>query len=136
MVARHGALVTVKISTGGVPEVFSQLLGIQLHLVRLDRRVSEATHVAGQGWREIGPGGIRSMTLEGQGVFTHSAAEVSLFDAALLGEAKSFQISFGGDEILQGQFVVSSYVRRGDYDDVQAYSVRLESSGEIVNVGG
>lgn len=133
MPAYAGNLVVLEIGDGGVPvESFTPLGGVQVTGMRLTQNTLESGSPAdGDGWRRLAAGGMRSLRLHAQGVFSDSAAEAQAQSAALTGAVRNMRLGFGNGETLSGAFVVSEYEREGDSSEAERFRMVLESAGAI-----
>lgn len=76
-------------------------------------------------------GGIRSMSISASGVFTDNSQENILRGFAFDGAVETYQLVFGDGSTIDGDFLITSYERAGEYNGEETYSVTLESSGAI-----
>lgn len=92
----------------------------------------EANTVASAGWRVLLSGaGIKSLSINAEGVFSDTAVEEALQGYAFDQTARNYQLLFGNGDTLTGLFVISSYERRGQVSGEEGFSVVLESAGVI-----
>lgn len=94
----------------------------------------DVTNHGSNEWREILDGaGIRQYDISGSGVYTNAAILTTVEDAFLANQQMRFQIvDLDAGRTYTGKFKIPSFERTGDYNNEQAYSISLESSGEVV----
>lgn len=132
MGVESGAAFLLKMSDGGAPENFRTVAGLRTTQMSFTTDPVVVTHKGSGGWRELLPtGGIKSVSITGAGVFTGSAAEMSLKARALSGVLERFEVSFEGGERLRGSFQVARLDYSGDFNGERTYTLSLESSGAV-----
>jgi TP901-1 family phage major tail protein len=132
MGVESGAAFLLKISDGGVPEVFRTVAGLRTTQMSFTTDPVVVTNKGSGGWRELLPaGGIKAVSIAGAGVFTGSAAELALKGRALSGAMDRFEVSFEGGERLRGSFQVARLDYSGDFNGERTYTLALESSGAV-----
>jgi predicted secreted protein len=103
----------------------------------ISQQVLDASHVAGGAWRQVNNAtGLRQMSISGEGVFEDSAAEENLRAKAFGGTSANYELRFGNGDKISGAFLVSDYLQQGEVQDVQHFSLTLESAGAISFVAG
>ncbi len=134
MVARKGKDVLLKLGDGATPtENFVTVGGLRTTRLRLNRQLVDATNVASGAWRVgVSSAGITALQVQGEGIFTNSAAEEGVRAVALSGATQNFELLFGNSQKLTGSFIVTAYERAGTLRDAEQFSVTLESAGEVV----
>lgn len=132
MTAYAGETVQLRIGDGASPiESFTAIGGLQVNQLQLQRNAVEANDVADDGWRRLAAGGIRSVRISGQGVFSDSAAEETLRAHAFAGTIANVELEFGNGDVVSGAFMITAYERRGDIAEAENFEVTLESSGTV-----
>lgn len=131
MALYHGAHVLLKIKSLEENK-FRTVGGMRTTRMTLNQQVVDATSQSSQGWRELlDKGGVSSISISGQGVFTNSGAEENVRRAAFQAALEEFECCFGNGMQVEGKFLVSSYERLGGYKDEETYALTLESSGPV-----
>lgn len=81
-------------------------------------------------------GGIVSLTITAEGVFTEHAEQDRLEDRALAGSLNDHQIVFDDGRTYEASFQVTNVQYAGNHDGEETYSVTLESSGDVTVTPG
>ena len=132
--ARLGRDFLLKIGDSGSPETFSTVGALRTTRMSLNNSPVDVTNIGSNGFREMLSGrNVQSVTFSGDGIFADTAAEEALRQAAFGSTITNFQIFSGGDsgDSFDGAFIVTSYERSGSHDGAEAFSVTMESSGQI-----
>jgi len=133
MTAYKGALVLLKIGDGEETELFSTIGGMRTTRFVFNSKLIDTTNKDSGAWRQIlEGGGIRYISISGDGLFTDSNAEEIMREQAFNNHIKNYELYFGNGDKLSGSFQITSYERSGDYDGEETYKITLESSGEII----
>ncbi|RMF08905.1 MAG: phage major tail protein, TP901-1 family [Alphaproteobacteria bacterium] len=133
MAAEKGRAFVLKIGDGGNPETFSTIGGMRTTQLAINNEVVDITNKESGGWRDLLAGaGVRSVTLSGAGVFTDSAAEMSLQAKILAGSLDNYEVAFESGDSFSGAFQAVSLEYAGDHNGERTYTIRLESSGAVV----
>jgi TP901-1 family phage major tail protein len=132
MAAQKGKAVLIKHGNGASPEVFSTIGGLRSSSITKNDEAVDITNKDSANARELlGGAGIKSITISGSGVFTDSAAEVSLrgeFGAAAF---NNYQFVIPDLGTYTGAFMVASLEYAGEYNGEATYNVTFESSGAV-----
>ncbi len=105
-----------------------------LRVIRMELtgQVIEANNVEAGAWRVLLSGsGIKSLSINAEGVFSDTAVEEDLQSYAFDQTARNYQLLFGNGDVLTGLFIVSSYQRNGQVSGEEGFSVVLESAGVV-----
>lgn len=79
----------------------------------------------------VAGGGVKSVTVEAEGVLTANAQSATLQGYALDGSLNAYGLVFDGGDKLDGSFQVTRFEMAGEYNGVQTYAMTLESSGDV-----
>lgn len=132
MAAEKGRAFVLRIGDGEDPETFTTIGGMRTTALAINNEPVDITNKTSGGWRELlGGAGVRSISVTGAGVFTDSAAEMSLQARALTGSVDSYRITFESGDSVTGTFQVISLDYAGDHNGERTYTLRLESSGVV-----
>ena len=133
MTAQNGALVLIKVGNGALPtETFTTIGGLRTSRLTINNHILESTNRESGAWKQLlGGAGVNSMTLEGAGLFTNSAAEETLRGYAFAGTANNYKFYFANGNNITGAFLITTYERHGNHDAEEGFSVALESAGPI-----
>ena len=133
MAAEKGSAFLLKIGNGDSSPVFSTVAGLRTTQLSINGEAVVITNKSSGGWRELLPGaGVRSVSVTAAGVFTGSTAETRLKANALAGTVDDYQLVFESGEMLQGKFLLTRLDYSGDFNGERAYTLALESSGQVV----
>lgn len=106
--AYSGRLLRLFIEDPEAPEGFALVGGLRTTAVSLDHEAVEVTTVASEGFRELLPqGGLRSLTLAGEGVVASGASDRALYLQAVEGSAAAYRLDFGNGDRFEGSRPVS-----------------------------
>lgn len=132
MAAEKGRAFVLKVGDGGDPETFTTIGGMRTTSLSINNEIVDITNKTSGGWRELlGGAGVRSVTLSGAGVFTDSAAEMSVQAKMLAGSVDNYEITFESGDSFAGAFQATRLEYAGDHNGERTYSIRLESSGAV-----
>ncbi len=128
-----GSAFLLKIGDGQATPAFATVAGLRTTQLSINGEAVVVTNKDSGGWRQLLSGaGIRSVSVSGAGVFTGSASEGRMRGNALSGTIDDYRLSFEGGETLTGRFLVTRLDYSGDFNGERAYTVSLESSGQVV----
>jgi TP901-1 family phage major tail protein len=133
MPPQKGLLFLLKSGDGADPEVFNTVAAQRSTSLSINGESVDVTNKdsAAQMRELMEGGGVKSMDISGEGVFTDDASQTELEDWALAGSIDNYQIEMEDGRIYEGPFQVTSVEYSGDHNGEQTYSVELESAGEI-----
>ena len=134
MAAEKGSAFLLKVGNGASPPSYSTIAGLRTTQLSINGQAVEITNKGSGGWRELLSGaGVRSVSVAGAGVFTGSSAEARLKTSALSGAIDDYALSFESGDQMTGRFLVTRLDYSGDYNGERAYTLALESSGQVVS---
>jgi len=130
MAAQLGKDVLVKIDILGT---FTTVSGARTKTLTLDQETIDVTNSDSAAWREIlqGGAGVRSASVEVEGVFKDSTGEEAVRAAFFAGTTPDFQFIMPDFGIFEGPFIVTSIEYSGEYNDAAMYTMSFENAGEI-----
>lgn len=132
MTAYKGNLVLLKIGDGGQPQQFRTVGGLRATRMTVNRQVIAAADVTSGGWRRVlEQGGVASVRVQGDGVFTGTVEEGRLRAQAMSGTAADYRLFFGNGDRMEAAFVVAGYERSGRVGELEGFSLTLESAGAV-----
>ncbi len=121
---------------GGEAETFRTVAGLRTTQVTLASEAVVVTHKGSGGWRELlESGGVRSVSVTGAGVFTGSDAELAMKAQVLSGGLRRYELRFESGDRLRGRFQVTRLDYAGDFNGERTYTLSLESSGVVEQLG-
>ena len=130
MAVERGSGFLLKVADGAS---FVTVAGLRTTQMSINGEAVNVTHKGSGGWRELLAGaGVRSVSVQGAGVFTGSAAEGLVKGQALAADIADYELAFEGGERLRGRFLVTRLDYAGDYNGERGYTLALESSGPVV----
>jgi TP901-1 family phage major tail protein len=83
-------------------------------------------------WRQLLAVGIRSMELSASGIFSNAAVLSDIMNDVTNGSIVTFKAISGRGDYFDGDFLVSSCERNGEYNGAEQYSLSLSSAGAVV----
>ncbi len=141
MAAKKGSLFLLKVGDGGGTEVFTTVAGIRATSLTINNATVDVTTKDSAGMRELlAGGGIQSMSLSANGVFTDATVEEMVRGYAAANSINNYEIYSGGDgssgDKWEGAFIITSYGRSGDFNNEESFTISLESSGAVTFTAG
>ena len=134
MPAESGSAFLLKVGDGSATPTYATVAGLRTTQLSIAGELVTITNKDSGGWRELLSGaGTRSVSVAGSGVFTGSAAEARLKNNVLAGTLDDYQLSFESGETMQGRFLLTKLDYSGDFNGERAYTLALESSGQVVS---
>ena len=135
MTAQKGSAFLLKISDGASPAVYRTVAGLRTTQMSISGDPVVITTKESGGWREMLSGaGVRSVSVSAAGIFLGSAAEAQVRANAMNGTLDDYELSFESGERMRGRFLVARLDYSGDFNGERAYTLALESSGEVVSL--
>ncbi len=134
MAAEKGSAFLLKVGNGASPPVYATVAGLRTTQLSVNGEAVNVTSKDSGGWRELLSGaGARSVSVAGSGIFTGSTAEGRLKSNALAGLLDDYELSFESGERMRGRFLLTRLDYSGDYNGERAYTLALESSGQVAS---
>lgn len=136
MAKQLGRALLVKISDGASPEVFANLCGLNsktltINNSMIDVTTPDCTTPEGALWTES-LGGLKSVSVSGDGFFEDSTTEARMNTVAMLADAKTnFQIIVPSFGTYAGAFYIESLEFGGETEGGVTYSLTLASTGAV-----
>lgn len=125
---KSGNVFLLKVGNGQSPETFTTIDALRATAMSINGESVDTTNKDAAGWRGLLPGGgLKSITITADGIYKATDAQKALRTAAMQGVIKNYQID-DGDDVVEGAFQVTSFDHDGPLNDVQSYSVTLESA--------
>ena len=129
MSAYNGSLVLLKIL---IDNSFITIGGMRATKFSLNNQLIDSSNKDSGSWRQIMTGGgISTMSIAGNGIFTDSQAEQYLRVYAFAKQVANYQLCFGNGDVLVGDFFITNYERSGNYGEEEVYQLSLENAGEV-----
>lgn len=137
MAANSGNDFLLKVGDGASTEAFTTLAGMRTTSMTINNALVDITTKDSSHNRTIlSGGGVKSMSISADGVFTDAAVEETLRANATANTLNNYQIEFGNGDTYEGAFLITSYQRAGSNDAEETFSVSLESSGALTYTAG
>ena len=135
MPAEKGSAFLLKVGDGAATPAYTTVAGLRTTQLSIAGEAVAITSKDSGGWRALLSGaGTRSVSVSGAGVFTGSAAEARLKASALSGVLDDYELSFESGDRMQGRFLITRLDYSGDFNGERAYTVALESSGQVASL--
>lgn len=132
MAAQKGKDLLLKIDTTGAG-VFVSVGGLRSTSISLNKETVEITNKDSVNqWRELLAGaGVKSVQVSGGGVFTDATTEETVRADFFSDAITDYQVIMPDFGTFTGAFDLSSLEYTGEHNGEAAYSLSLESAGEI-----
>ena len=134
MAAQKGNQFLVKLGNDASPEVFTSIGGFRTNRLSINDALVDVTTKSSAGhWREaLRSGGIRSVTISGDGVFIDDTQFGTVLSHIMgSGPFKTYQVVVPGLGTFEGQFMVSTVELDGAHNDAVTKTLTLESAGAV-----
>jgi TP901-1 family phage major tail protein len=82
-------------------------------------------------WRQLLAVGIRSMESTAAGIFSNADVLADIMNDVTTGAIVTFKIISGRGDFFDGDFLVASCERNGEYNGAEQYSLTLSSAGAV-----
>lgn len=131
MSAQRGKDILLKIEGGDGG--FTTVAGLRARTIALNARAIDATDGDSAGrWRELLAGaGVRSVAVNGLGVFRDSASDALIREAFFSQAAKAWRLIVPDFGMIEGPFLVSALEYAGQHEGEASFAISLASAGEI-----
>lgn len=131
MSAQRGKDILLKIEDGDGG--FTTVAGLRARTIALNARAIDATDGDSAGrWRELLAGaGVRSVAVNGQGVFRDTASDALIREAFFSQAAKAWRLIVPDFGMIAGPFLVSALEYAGQHEGEASFAISLSSAGEI-----
>lgn len=131
MSAQRGKDILLKIEDGDGG--FTTVAGLRARTIALNARAIDATDGDSAGrWRELLAGaGVRSVAVNGQGVFRDTASDALIREAFFSQAAKAWRLIVPDFGMIAGPFLVSALEYAGQHEGEASFAISLASAGEI-----
>ena len=129
---QNGRDLILQVGDGGTPESFATLAGLEERRFRFSAAGLDVTDTASPGrWRQLGGGGVRSLTVTGQGSLHNLVADQRLRDAFLAQSLVNWQVTAPGLFTCTGPFLVTELAYLGREEAEAGWEVTLASAGAL-----
>ncbi len=120
------------------PGTYATLGGLQANSLSLNNETVDVTTKGASRWRELLDGcGLRSMSISGNGFLLKPSgtgadpATKTAHQRAMDGAKHKVKIISAAGDSYTGDFVVTSFERSGENGGAEAFTLSLESAGDI-----
>jgi TP901-1 family phage major tail protein len=133
MTAQAGKDLLVKIDDGTGSGTFITVAGLQLRQMTFNAAAIDITDQDSVGrWRELLAGaGPRHATIAGSGVFRDAASDALMQQLFFQSGVAAFQLIVPSFGVIQGPFLVTSLIYKGDHQGEMKFDMTLESAGAL-----
>lgn len=131
MTAICGSGIVVSFKDGAA--AYQVVAGLRTRRMTINSEDVDVTNADSSGiWRELLSGcGVRSVDIQGDGIFQDDAGFEAMRDAMFDNENRDAKIFFPGYGTFEGSFKVSSLDFGGDYNAAATFSTQLRSAGAV-----
>ena len=129
---QNGRDLVLQVGDGSTPETFATLAGLEERSFRFTAEGRDVTDTSSPGrWRQLGGGGVRSLTVTGQGSLYNLVADQRLRDAFLAQRPVNWRVTAPGLFVCTGPFLVAELAYLGREEAEAAWQVTLTSAGAL-----
>jgi len=129
---QNGRDLVLQVGDGGAPETFATLAGLEERSFRFTAQGRDVTDTASPGrWRQLGGGGVRSLTVTGRGSLHTLVADQRLRDAFLAQSLVTWRVTAPGLFVCTGPFLVEALAYLGREEGEAEWQVTLASAGAL-----
>jgi predicted secreted protein len=107
------------------------IAGMRSTDVKINNEQVDVTDKGDTPWRQLLAVGIRSMELSASGIFSNAVVLNDIMADALNGSIVTFRVISGRGDSFDGDFLVVSVDRSGEYNGAEQYSLSLSSAGAV-----
>ena len=136
MAAQKGKLFLVKQEDPGAPLTYLTICGVRTNTftvnnTSIDTTAPDCTTPGNPLWTTT-LDGVKSVSFSGDGIFKDEASDATLAALAIAPSSQdNFQIVVPDFGTYEGNWTLTSYELSASYDDAVAFSMSMESNGEI-----
>tara|TARA_R100000388_G_C7234124_1_gene156669 strand:- start:493 stop:909 length:417 start_codon:yes stop_codon:yes gene_type:complete len=133
MAAQKGRALLMKIGNAGSPETFTTIGGMRSTSITLNDEAVDITNKDSTNDARVllAQGGIKSMSVAGNGVFTDSASETTLYGKWHASTNANYQFLVPDLITFTGAFMLETLEYAGEYNGEVTYSFSFQSAGDI-----
>ncbi len=132
MPAQLGKDLLIKVDTTGAGN-FASVAGLRASRISFNAETVDVTHFESAGrWRELLAGaGLRSVAVNGSGIFLDDATDERMRAVFFNGEIPDFQVVVPDFGTIEGPFQITSLEYSGRHDGEAVYEVAMASAGAM-----
>lgn len=132
MPAQLGKDLLLKVDTTGAG-AFASVAGLRATRISFNAETVDVTHIGSAGrWRELLAGaGLRSVAINGSGIFLDDATDARMREIFFNGEIPDFQVVVPDFGVIEGPFQITALEYSGRHDGEAVYEVSLASAGAM-----
>jgi len=133
MAAQKGRALLMKIGNAASPEVFTTIGGMRSTSITLNDEAVDITNkdTTNDARSLLAAAGIKSMSVSGNGVFTDSASETTLYGKWHAAANANYQFLVPNLVTFTGAFMLETLEYAGEYNGEVTYSFSFQSAGDI-----
>jgi TP901-1 family phage major tail protein len=133
MAAQSGKSIIVRFKDDAGSPAYQTVGGLRTRSIQMGAETVDITNADSTGnWRELLDGvGVRTVTIQGEGVFTDDTAQNEMWDAFSQHEFRDMQFVVPGLGTFTGSFLVSALEFGGEYNREVTFSATFESTGAV-----
>ena len=107
--------------------------GLRSTGVTINNEAVDVTTKGDMPWRQQAACGVKSMSISGSGVFSNDTILIALQAVAMsTTPLANYKIISGYGDEFDGDWIVTSFERTGEYNGAEEFSVSLENASDIV----
>ena len=137
MAAQKGRALLMKIGDGASPEAFTTIGGMRSTSITLNDEAVDITNKDSSNNARVllAQGGIKSCSVSGNGVFTDSASETTLYGKWHASANSNYQFLVPDLITFTGAFMLETLEYAGEFNGEVTYSFSFQSAGDITIAG-
>lgn len=131
MTAQAGRAVLLKVDSTG-SGVFQTVAGLRAKSLSINAETIDITNQdSPSAWRELLAAGTRSARIQGSGVFTDAASDLTIRSYLFAATIRDWQVIIPNFGTIAGPFQVVQLEYAGDHNGEATFSLALESAGVL-----
>lgn len=110
---------------------FKTIGGMRSNSMSINNEQVDVTDKGDTPWRQLLQCGIRSMEMSGSGIFSDNDVITKMVQDAIDGAIVQLKLISGRGDSFQGDFLVATCERNGEYNGAEQFSLSFPSAGTI-----
>lgn len=102
----------------------------RVNSLSINKETIDITNKTNGDWKTLLAGGIRSIEMSAEGVFTDGTGQAQVMDDLINATIARFKMSFGNSRVIDASFDITKFECAGENGKEQTFSFSLASSGE------
>lgn len=115
----------------GPPAVYGTIGGMRSTSMSINNEQVDVTDKGDVPWRQLLACGIRSMSMSGSGIFNDNTVLNGVLADVVAGTIIHLKLISGRGDSFEGDYLITTCERSGEYNGAEQYSLSFESAGSI-----